>query len=108
MITSYIADDNSDWDQYVSLVTFAYNTSKHSSTGVVPFTYIFGDLPTMPIDHALLPSALLKPSTNASHQQCIDQLRKRLLAIRDLGYFNSLKAARRVEVNRPPMDDVPK
>ena len=35
-------DKDSEWDDWVDLAMFAYNTSKHESTGYTPFELVFG------------------------------------------------------------------
>jgi hypothetical protein len=40
-----------NWDDQLSLVTFNYNTSIHSSTKQVPFEMMYGRKPVLPFDH---------------------------------------------------------
>jgi transposase InsO family protein len=40
-----------NWDDQLSLVTFNYNTSTHSSTKQVPFEMMYGRKPVLPFDH---------------------------------------------------------
>ena len=49
-ISTYVNSQQSDWDDFLSSVTFAYNTSKQSSTHVEPFTLMFGRPPLLPFD----------------------------------------------------------
>ena len=39
-----------DWDQQLSKTTFAYNTSRHTSTRMTPFQMMFGRHPKLPFD----------------------------------------------------------
>ena len=41
MLRSYV-DREEQWEQYLALILYAYNTSYHSSTGTTPFTLIYG------------------------------------------------------------------
>jgi hypothetical protein len=104
-----VADNNKDWDEFVQMVTFAYNTSKHTTTSVTPFQYIYGKLPVLPIDYSILPQALLgfRKLGSKQHIDYIERLKDRLKAFHELGYFKSLQAARRVETNLRPGEDFP-
>lgn len=37
----YVEEDPLNWDEYLPFVTFAYNTSKHDSTGYSPFKLMY-------------------------------------------------------------------
>jgi exodeoxyribonuclease III len=39
-----------EWDTYVDALIFAFNTSKHESTGFSPFSLLYGKEPTVPED----------------------------------------------------------
>ena len=49
-ISTYVNRQQSDWDEFLSSVTFAYNTSKQASTNFDPFTLMFGRPPLLPFD----------------------------------------------------------
>ena len=53
MLSIYTATDQKDWDLYVPLVTFAYNSAKQESTRETPFMLMYGRLPRFPSDVAL-------------------------------------------------------
>lgn len=40
-LKQYVTRD-SEWDEWIDLAIFAYNTSKHESTGYTPFELVFG------------------------------------------------------------------
>ena len=50
MIRSYVDEDQENWDMNLSKISFAYNTSTHSTTKQTPFELQFGRKPTIPID----------------------------------------------------------
>ena len=55
-IAKYVAFNQSDWDQYLGLVNFAYNTSVHSVTGALPAAAVFKVPPTTLLEYLhLLP-----------------------------------------------------
>ncbi|MCO5551741.1 hypothetical protein L7F22_005245 [Adiantum nelumboides] len=52
MLCSYVSKKQSNWEDYLSILEFAYNSSKHSATGFTPFmlTYGFQSRSPMAID----------------------------------------------------------
>ena len=44
MLTAYVSQHQHDWDRWVDLVAYAYNTSTHASTGYSPYQIVFGRL----------------------------------------------------------------
>ena len=50
LLRAYV-DKQTDWEQYLPLVLYAYRTSVHSSTGMAPFVLMFGRQPKC-IDHS--------------------------------------------------------
>ncbi|KZR99340.1 Uncharacterized protein APZ42_004828, partial [Daphnia magna] len=53
MLSMYVSSDHKDWDESLPFVTFAYNTSRHESTGRTPFYLVYGREAVLPIDGAL-------------------------------------------------------
>lgn len=47
------ANSDYEWDNWVELAMFSYNTSKHESTGKTPFELIFGKIALTPSSFAL-------------------------------------------------------
>ena len=41
MLKNYVNEFHTDWDEYLCQITYAYNTSIHTSTGFSPFEVIF-------------------------------------------------------------------
>ncbi|KAK8756781.1 hypothetical protein V5799_000517 [Amblyomma americanum] len=56
MLSMYVSPDHRDWDVALPYVTFAYNSSRHDTTGYSPFYLLFGRHPALPLD-TLLPSS---------------------------------------------------
>lgn len=47
-LKQYVSEDQNDWDKYVPLAMFCYNTSTHSSSNFTPHELVFGQKPTLP------------------------------------------------------------
>ena len=52
MLSMFVNAKHSDWDDVIDHVVFAYNSSRHESTGVSPFYMLYGREPRLPIDVA--------------------------------------------------------
>ena len=50
----FVNENKTDWDNFIDLFSFSYNTTTHSSTNYTPYELIFGI-------KATLPSSILKP-----------------------------------------------
>jgi hypothetical protein len=53
MISKFVSDNQKDWDEYLSVLTLAYNASVQESTGFSPSAIMFGRELTLPIDLVL-------------------------------------------------------
>lgn len=53
MLAKYVNDEQSDWDEKINSMLFAYRTSIHSSTKETPFYLVYGRQPRLPVDLAL-------------------------------------------------------
>lgn len=53
MLRAFCSGLGNDWDEYIDLLEFAYNSSKNVSTGFSPFFLNYGREPQRPIDVAL-------------------------------------------------------
>ena len=62
MITAYINEEQSNWDQHIEVLAYAFNSSVHASTGYTPFEAMTGRQPKLPID-------LLYPTVNLDIQE---------------------------------------
>ena len=50
MMATFVSENQRDWDTVVPKVVFAYNTSKHETTGVTPFELFHGRSARLPLD----------------------------------------------------------
>ena len=80
LLRTYMADNETEWDQNLNLVCLAFNTAVHESTGLTLFEMTFGR-------KANLPSALATTST-LTRQELLDICKKR-----HEGYLEEGKAA---------------
>jgi hypothetical protein len=53
MLACYVNEEPESWDMYLDFVTFAYNTSQHSSIDSCPFNLFFKRNPIIPNDNAI-------------------------------------------------------
>ena len=45
MLRAYVSKKQSDWESYLPIIEFAYNSAKHVSTGFSPFMLMYGFQP---------------------------------------------------------------
>jgi RNase H-like domain found in reverse transcriptase/Integrase zinc binding domain/Integrase core domain/Chromo (CHRromatin Organisation MOdifier) domain len=64
MLRAYVDGRQSDWQQYLSLMEYAYNDSVHTGTGFTPFFLEYGVDPLTPL--ALINKAGLKQQTEGA------------------------------------------
>ena len=50
MISMYIAGEQTNWDEPLPFICFAYNTARQESTGFSPFFLLYGREPNLPVD----------------------------------------------------------
>jgi hypothetical protein len=68
----YVKEDQTNWDQWIVLVTYTYNKNEHSATGFTPFKLLFRH-------PSILPSALTgSPEPQYNYDDYVSKLRSRL------------------------------
>ncbi|CAF1500833.1 unnamed protein product [Rotaria sordida] len=85
--------ENNNWDEFLSPVVFAYNTSIHATTNYSPFQLKFGREPRLPTD---------KPSSSFTFNKPNDyyvQLKKNLLIIQQHTSDNIIHRQRQYKIN---------
>jgi hypothetical protein len=75
MLAKVVAEDQRNWDLYVSSTCFAYNTAVHSTTGYTPSYLEYGRELRLPSD--LVMNDQQTPKNN-SHTEYATELKKRL------------------------------
>ena len=50
ILSSFVSQHRDDWDNWVSLAIYSYNTSCHESTGFSPYEMVFGRDPRTPLE----------------------------------------------------------
>lgn len=81
MLSSYVVERPEDWDRFLPCVTFAYNTSRHESTGHSPYMLIFGRKAKLLIE-PLQPNDLTQETE--ANQDFADNLKQTLHKMRVL------------------------
>ena len=49
MLQAYITKNQTNWEDYLSILEFAYNSAKHVTTGFSPFMLMYGFQPRSPM-----------------------------------------------------------
>ena len=50
MLSAFVSQNRNDWDLWVNLAAYAYNTSIHESTGYSPYELVFGRVARTPVE----------------------------------------------------------
>jgi hypothetical protein len=66
MMRAYVNEKQSNWDQGLSQLAYAYNTSVHETIGLTPFEVMFGRKTRIPIDS-------FYPNTNEMNRPVIQE-----------------------------------
>ena len=86
-----LSGQSRDWDQYVPYLCYAYNSSRHDSTGVTPYYLLIGAEPRMPYDE-MIGYQELRDTENARD----DQL-DRLAEIRQIALQRNLESKQKYQ-----------
>ena len=78
MLGTLEMNQKKDWKQYVGVMTHAYNSTRHDSTGYAPFYLMFGRHPNLPIDLMFGLKTDDNEESTATREQYIEDLRNRL------------------------------
>lgn len=70
----YITPQQYDWDEYISIAMFCYNTHVHTSTKFMPYELVFGIKPKIPNSFTNTPE--FKYTYDAYHNQLQHRLQK--------------------------------
>ena len=68
ILSSFVADHPADWDLFVDMATYAYNTSRNEATGFSPYELVFGREPRLSLE-VDLGVPLKNPSTQSEYSQ---------------------------------------
>ena len=71
-LKNFIAEDQTDWDEWLPYAMFTYNTTLHTSTSYTPFELVFGRQATLPT------SLNQAPRLTYTYDQYTEELRERL------------------------------
>ena len=69
-------DNTSDWDSWVSVVTFSYNMSVNQATNLAPNAIVFARELLLPIDVVLPKLESLKQENNKSYNNYLKEQMK--------------------------------
>ncbi|MEL7426754.1 MAG: RNase H-like domain-containing protein [Bacteroidota bacterium] len=84
ILSAYVSAHQDDWDTWVSLAVYAYNTSTHESTGVSPYELVFGRPARTPLE-VDLDIPLKNPCSQSEYTQA---LRKSLHSLQQVARGN--------------------
>ena len=74
MISLYVSEFQTNWDEILKAVIFGYHTSRHSSTQETPFALLYGRRAGLPNDISLWNDSKLSPSNSENAQKIIQNI----------------------------------
>lgn len=81
----YVNEDNDDWDKYLDLAVFSYNTHIHKSTSKTPYELVFGQDPN-------IPNSISKPKQKPTYSDLAQEINSKLQTLRKVARDNQLKS----------------
>lgn len=75
MLGTLEPDQKSDWKTYISPLVYAYNCTRHSTTGFAPYTLMFGRRPRLPVDVVF---GLINQEERCSYNKYVQSLKEKL------------------------------
>ncbi len=79
-MASYVSQHKDDWDLWVDLAVYAYNTSVRDSTGFSSYELVFGRVVRTPIE-TNLGVPIKNPSTHHEYSVSVRKNRKHIVDI---------------------------
>ena len=67
MLSKYLDDNHSEWDQHIPLLMLGYRSQVHKSLGYSPFFLMLGREPRLPVDVQIDAAPVLKSTSVASY-----------------------------------------
>lgn len=83
-LKQFVSDECDDWDKYIPLAMFCYNTSVHSSSKFTPYELVFGQKP-------LLPTSVNSNENESNYDNYVQNLKLKLNKIQSIARENLIK-----------------
>lgn len=87
MISTLPPQKKSAWKDHISTVVFAYNCTRHATTGASPYFLMFGHEPRLPVDIEYNLKSV--DSGSESYSEYVEKLRKKMQEAYELAAKNS-------------------
>lgn len=97
-LTMYVERTQHDWPDFLQALTFAYNITRHSVTGVAPFELVFGRRPRLPVDNMMNLLSFIDPAKPSSGARCAAEM----IATKKLIEKNQQANKRRLDAHLEP------
>lgn len=81
----YVNKDQNNWDEFLNLATYSYNTNIHKSTQKTPYELVFGQTPR-------IPNIINKPITKPNYSDFARDITNKLQIIRSTARENLIKS----------------
>ncbi|KAK9881313.1 hypothetical protein WA026_015439 [Henosepilachna vigintioctopunctata] len=81
----YVNEDQNNWDEFLNLAIYAYNTNIHKSTHKTPYELVFGQQPK-------IPNIMSKPVQKPNYSELANDIARKLQIIRKSARENQINA----------------